>query len=156
LTLWGEHYNGYQLRAIAAEMQHNFEQISDVSETSDHRRLAAHHARGAEHGEAERIRPVAHGHRRSICKAANASVQAGNFAENNHEVRVDAGNLFTSREDLDAVVVGVVRGRPVYLRDVAEKITRRRRRACELCGLWHDEPGHDELRAHRQRASILL
>src|ERR1022692_1764796 len=32
LTLWGEHYNGYQLRAIAAEMQHNFEQISDRSE----------------------------------------------------------------------------------------------------------------------------
>ena len=33
LTLWGEHYNGYQLRAIAAEMQHDFAQIDDVSET---------------------------------------------------------------------------------------------------------------------------
>ena len=55
-------------------------------------------------------------------QAANASVQAGNFAENNQEVRVDAGNLFTRREDLEAVVVGVVRGHPVYLRDVAEKI----------------------------------
>ena len=55
-------------------------------------------------------------------QAANASVQAGSFAENNQEVRVDAGNIFTSREDLEAVVVGVVRGQPVYLRDVAEKI----------------------------------
>src|SRR5579863_4143164 len=34
LTLWGEHYNAYQLRAIAAEVQHNFEQIPDVSETT--------------------------------------------------------------------------------------------------------------------------
>ena len=34
LTLWGEHYNGYQLRAIAAEMQHNIQQVTDVSETT--------------------------------------------------------------------------------------------------------------------------
>ncbi len=34
LTLWGEHYNGYQLRAIAAEMQHNIAQVTDVSETT--------------------------------------------------------------------------------------------------------------------------
>ena len=49
-------------------------------------------------------------------------MQAGNFTDNNQEVRVDAGNVFTSREDLEAVVVGVVRGQPVYLRDVADKI----------------------------------
>jgi multidrug efflux pump subunit AcrB len=55
-------------------------------------------------------------------QAANASVQAGNFSDNNQEVRVDAGNLFNRREDLEAVVVGVVRGHPVYLRDVADKI----------------------------------
>ena len=34
LTLWGEHYNGFQLRAIADEMQHNIAQISDVSEAT--------------------------------------------------------------------------------------------------------------------------
>jgi multidrug efflux pump subunit AcrB len=34
LTLWGEHYDGYQLRAIAAEMQHNIAQVTDVSETT--------------------------------------------------------------------------------------------------------------------------
>ena len=38
------------------------------------------------------------------------------------EIRVDAGNLFTSAKDLESVVVGVVHGRPVYLRDVADKI----------------------------------
>jgi multidrug efflux pump subunit AcrB len=121
LTLWGEHYDGYQLRAMAAEMQHNIEQISDVSETTiigglpRNLRVVLSTEKLSAYG----LSPMAiAGH----LQAANASVQAGSFAENNQELRVDAGNLFTSREDLEAVVVGVVRGHPVYLRDVAEKI----------------------------------
>jgi multidrug efflux pump subunit AcrB len=121
LTLWGEHYNGYQLRAIAAEMQHNIGQTSDVSETAIIGGLprTMRVVLSTEKLSAYGLSPMAIvGH----LQAANASVQAGSFAENNREVRVDAGNLFTSREDLEAVVVGVVRGHPVYLRDVAEKI----------------------------------
>ena len=121
LTLWGEHYNGYQLRAIAAEMQHNIGQISDVSETTIIGGLprTMRVVLSTEKLSAYGLSPLAiAGH----LQAANASVQAGNFAENNQEIRVDAGNLFTSREDLEAVVVGVVHGHPVYLRDVAEKI----------------------------------
>ena len=121
LTLWGEHYDGYQLRAIAAEMQHNIEQISDVSETTIIGGLprTMRVVLSTEKLSAYGLSPMAIvGH----LQAANASVQAGSFAENNQEIRVDAGNLFTSREDLEAVVVGVVRGHPVYLRDVAEKI----------------------------------
>src|ERR1017187_3584117 len=121
MTLWGEHYDGYQLRAVAAEMQHNIEQISDVSETAiigglpRNLRVVLRTEKLSAYG----LSPMAIvGH----LQAANASVQAGSFAENNQEVRVDAGNLFTNREDLEAVVVGVVRGHPVYLRDVAEKI----------------------------------
>jgi len=121
LTLWGEHYDGYQLRTIAAEMQNNIEQISDVSETTIIGGLprAMRVVLSTEKLSAYGLSPMAIvGH----LQAANASVQAGSFAENNQEVRVDAGNLFTSREDLEAVVVGVVGGHPVYLRDVAEKI----------------------------------
>jgi multidrug efflux pump subunit AcrB len=121
MTLWGEHYDGYRLRAIAAEMQHNIGQIADVSETTIvgglPRNLRV--ALSTEKVNAYSLSPMAIvGH----LQAANASLQAGNFAENNQEVRVDAGNLFTRREDLEAVVVGVVHGRPVYLRDVAERI----------------------------------
>ena len=121
LTLWGEHYNGYQLRAIAAEMQHDFEQISNVSETTIIGGLprTMRVVLSTEKLNAYGISPMSIvGH----LQAANATVQAGNFAENNQEVRVDAGNLFNRREDLEAVVVGVVHGHPVYLRDVAEKI----------------------------------
>jgi multidrug efflux pump subunit AcrB len=121
LTLWGERYNGFQLRALAAEMQHNIEQISDVSETTIIGGLprTMRVVLSTEKLSAYGLSPLAiAGH----LDAANASVQAGNFAENNQEIQVDAGNLFTRREDLEAVVVGVVRGRPVYLSDVAEKI----------------------------------
>jgi multidrug efflux pump subunit AcrB len=55
-------------------------------------------------------------------QAANARVEAGQFASANQEFRVNAGNLFERKEDLERVVVDVNAGRPVYLRDVAEEI----------------------------------
>ena len=121
LTLWGKRYNGYQLRAIAAEMQHNIQQVTDVSETTIIGGLprTMRVLLSTEKLNAYGLSPMAIvGH----LQAANATVQAGSFAENNQEVRVDAGNIFTSPEDLEAVVVGVVHGQPVYLRDVAEQI----------------------------------
>jgi multidrug efflux pump subunit AcrB len=121
LTLWGEHYNGYQLRAIADEIQHNIEQVSDVSETTVIGGLSRtmRVVLSTEKLSGYELSPMAIvGH----LQTANASVQAGSFSENNQEIRVDAGNLFTRREDLESVVVGVVRGHPVYLRDVADKI----------------------------------
>jgi multidrug efflux pump subunit AcrB len=121
LTLWGENYNGYQLRAIADEVQHSIQQVNDVSETAiigglpRTMRVVLSTAKLNAYG----LSPMAIvGH----LQAANASVQAGSFAENNSEIRVDAGNLFTRHEDLEAVVVAVDHSRPVYLRDVADKI----------------------------------
>jgi multidrug efflux pump subunit AcrB len=121
LTLWGEHYNGYQLRAIADEMQHGIQQVDNVSETTiigglpRSMRVVLSTTKLNAYG----LSPMAIvGH----LQAANASLQAGSFAENNTEIRVDVGNLFTRREDLEAVVVAVDHGRPVYLRDVAEQI----------------------------------
>jgi multidrug efflux pump subunit AcrB len=121
LTLWGEHYDGYQLRAIAGEMRHNIEQVSNVSETAIIGGLprTMRVVLSTEKLNAYGLSPLAiAGH----LEAANAGVQAGSFAEINQEIKVDAGNLFMRREDLEAVVVGVVRGHPVLLRDVAEKI----------------------------------
>jgi multidrug efflux pump subunit AcrB len=121
LTLWGEHYNGYQLRALADEVQHNIQQVTDVSETAiigglpRTMRVVLSTAKLSAYG----LSPMSiAGH----LQAANASVQAGSFAENNSEIKVDAGSLFTRREDLEAVVVAVDHGRPVFLRDVAEQI----------------------------------
>jgi multidrug efflux pump subunit AcrB len=121
VTLWGEHYNSYQLRSIADEVQHNITQIPDVSESNviggQPRTMRV--ILSTEKLNGYGISPMAIIGR---LQAANASLQAGSFAENNQQIRVDAGNLFSKKEDLEGVVVGVVRNNPVLLRDVAAKI----------------------------------
>jgi len=121
LTLWGDNYNGYQLRQMADEVQNTIRQIPDVSETSviggqprelrvvlDSAKLAAFS-----------MSPEEVVHR---LQAANARTQAGEFAEGNQEIRVDAGNLFRDAQDVGGAVPGVANGEPVYLRDVAASI----------------------------------
>ena len=121
MTLWGAHYNGYQLRAIADEVQHNIEQIPDVSETAVIGGLprTLRVVLSTEKLNAYGLSPMTIVGR---LQAANASLQAGSFAENNSEIRIDAGDLFASTKDVESVVLNVDRGRPVYLRDVADKI----------------------------------
>jgi len=121
LTLWGEHHDGYQLRSVADEVRHNIQQVPDVSESlvigglPRSMRVMLSYSKLNAYG----LSPMVIVGR---LQAANANLQAGSFAENNHEVRVDAGNLFTSSNDLESVVVSVDHGRPVYLRDVADGI----------------------------------
>jgi multidrug efflux pump subunit AcrB len=121
LTLWGPNYSSYQLRALADEVQHSIEQIPDVSETSvigglpRTMRVVLSTAKLNGYG----LSPMAIVAR---LQAANARLQTGSFAENNGEISVEAGNLFTGTKELESVVVAADHGRPVYLRDVAEKI----------------------------------
>ena len=121
LTLWGKGYSSYQLRQLAAEVQHSIQQVPDVSESVliggqprsirvilSNERLAAY--------------SISAGTIVARLRAANASVQAGEFAAGNQEFRVDAGEFFHTRDDLAKVVVAVSHSGPVYLRDVAAKI----------------------------------
>jgi len=122
VTLWGGNYSGQQLRAMADELQHRIVQTPDVSESTvigglpRSMRVMLSAAKLSAYGLSP-LQIVGH------LQAANASLQAGSFAENNREVRVDAGNIFTSARDLETVVVGAQQGRPIYLRDVADEIT---------------------------------
>jgi multidrug efflux pump subunit AcrB len=121
LTLWGQHYDGYRLRQMADEVQHTIRQIPDVSETT------------VIGGQPREMRVMLDSSKLAAfgfspddvvgrLQAANARTQAGEFAEGNQEVRVDAGNLFRDTQDLEGVVLGVANGRPVYLRDVADRV----------------------------------
>ena len=121
LTLSGAKYDPYRLRLVAAELEHTIKQIDDVSETSiiggqpravrvtlDTQKLAGY---GLTPGQVvDRIH------------AANSREQAGSFSRDNREFQVEAGAFITRAEDLRNVVAGIHNGRPVYLRDVAEKI----------------------------------
>jgi len=121
LTLWGKDYDSYRLRRIAGELENSLKALNDVSETKiiggqprqigvvlDTQRLAGYGLTpGAIVGQLQN---------------ANNRGQAGSFARDNREFQVEAGTFFMSLEDLRQVVVGVHAGRPVYLRDVAEKL----------------------------------
>jgi multidrug efflux pump subunit AcrB len=121
LTLWGQNYDGYQLRRIAEELNHSIKQIDNVSETTiiggepreahvvlDTQRLAAYS-----------LTPDAVV---GQLRGSDTRSLAGSFASNNQEFQVEAGNFFTRAADLRQVVVGVHAGQPVYLRNVAEAI----------------------------------
>ncbi|MBZ5707364.1 MAG: efflux RND transporter permease subunit [Acidobacteriia bacterium] len=121
LTLWGKDYDSYRLRRIAGELENSLKQLDDVSETTiiggqprqlrvvlDTERLAAYG-----------LTPSAVA---AQLQNANSRGQAGSFARDNREFQVEAGSFFTRVEDLQQVVVGVHSGRPVYLRDVVEKL----------------------------------
>jgi multidrug efflux pump subunit AcrB len=121
LTLWGKNYDSYQLRRIAGELEYSLKEIDDVSETQiiggqprtvrvvlDTERLAAY---GLTPGAVvDRLQQT------------NARGQVGSFARDNREFQVEAGLFFSRLEDLREVVLGTHAGRPVYLRDVAEKL----------------------------------
>ena len=121
LTLWGRQYDAYQLRQIAAELEHSIKQVDDVSETrilggqprTLRVELSAAHLAGYGLSPMDVV---------SRLQAANAKVEAGEFARQNQQLRVEAGSFFTRREDVEQVVVGVSQGRPMLLRDVAEGI----------------------------------
>src|SRR6266496_526600 len=121
LTLWGKDYDSYRLRRIAGELENSLKQLDDVSETAiiggqprqvrvvlDTQRLAAYG-----------LTPAAVA---SQLQNANNRGEGGSFARDNRAFKSKAGKFFTRPEDLQQVVVGVHSGRPVYLRDVVEKL----------------------------------
>jgi multidrug efflux pump subunit AcrB len=121
LTLWGKNYDSYRLRRIAGELENSLKPLDDVSETKiiggqpRQIRVVLDTARLGAYG-------LTPGGIVGQLRNANSRGQAGSFARDNREFQVEAGSFFTSLEDLQQVVVGVRAGRPVYLRDVAEKL----------------------------------
>lgn len=121
LTLWGGGHDGYELRRVAEELEHTLKQADDVSETT------------IIGGQTRKVRVVLDTERLAaygltpaivVNELANADTRslAGSYARDNREFQVEAGNFFTQLDQLKLVVVGVHGGRPVYLRDVVDKI----------------------------------
>ncbi len=121
LTLWGKDYDAYHLRLIAAELEHSIKQVDDVSET----RILGGSPRTMR-VELSTSKLASYGLSTATVvarlQAANAAVEAGEFANQNQQIRVNAGSLLVTREDVEQVVVGVSHGHPILLRDVADQI----------------------------------
>jgi multidrug efflux pump subunit AcrB len=121
LTLWGKNYDAYRLRLIAAELEHSIKQVDNVSETrilgGQPRTLRVDLSTAKLASYSLSPSDVV-----ARLQSANARVEAGEFSNQNQQIRVDAGSLLTSNEDVEQVVVGVSHGRPVLLRDVADQV----------------------------------
>ncbi|HSD50961.1 MAG TPA: efflux RND transporter permease subunit, partial [Candidatus Methylomirabilis sp.] len=118
LTLWSDRVDGFTLRRIAAQLDDQIKDVSDVSETRllggerrqvrillDPARLAAYHVTPA-----MVVRALT---------ATNQELRAGSFAQENREILVDTARFLDRVEDVGGVVVAASDGRPVYLKDVA-------------------------------------
>ncbi|MDH5785416.1 MAG: efflux RND transporter permease subunit [Chromatiales bacterium] len=57
---------------------------------------------------------------RNALMVSNATQPSGALVSSNREVPVQAGSFLTNAEEVNALVVGVREGNPIYLRDVAE------------------------------------
>jgi len=119
LTLWSEDKTPYELRKIAKELCLQLKQIDNVSKTwiigGDTRRFKVIIDRDKLKNYHLSLLQIA-----QAIKSANVKVNAGKITENNTEFPVEAGEFIKTIDDLKNIVVGVYRGKPVYLKNVAE------------------------------------
>ncbi|MDR3559809.1 MAG: efflux RND transporter permease subunit [Negativicutes bacterium] len=120
LSLWSNnnHYTGYELRRIAAEISNEIKKDENVSELSliggqrrqmaitlDPARLSAYNTSAFQ---------IA-----SALEKANFALPSGSFPSGNQEYLVQTGGFLTNAGEVEQVVVSVYNGKPVYLKDVA-------------------------------------
>ncbi|MCC7495721.1 MAG: efflux RND transporter permease subunit [Fimbriimonadaceae bacterium] len=118
LTFWGQGWDSFRLRQLAADLEDELKQTPDVSETTliggEPRQinveldLAALSARGLAPGEVAQL-----------LQAANNRQIAGDLTTDGRNLVLQAGRLLVSAGDVNSVVLGTTGGAPVYLRDVA-------------------------------------
>ena len=117
-TLWSSRYDGYELRRVAQEVCTEIKKDKDVSETSviggqrRQIRVSLDPARLKAYG-------VSSFQIMGALRAANYLLPSGTFSSGNREYLVETGTFLKDTNEIGALVLGLVNGKPVYLRDVA-------------------------------------
>lgn len=118
LTLWSENYDDYQLKQIANELTNEIEKVADVAITKiiggrNHQiRVVLDKDKLAENG-LDLL---------SVTKniqANNHQKNTGSFDKNDVEYLVTVGNFLTTIEDVENLIIGVNKEKPVYLKQIA-------------------------------------
>ncbi|MHB1002007.1 MAG: efflux RND transporter permease subunit [Armatimonadota bacterium] len=118
LTLWGDGYDGYTLRQIAAALDTEIKQVPGVSATTliggqrRQVRVTLDPARMSGYG-------ISTSRIVGMLQQSNRQLSSGSFSEDNTEFSVEAGEFITSGDNVSRVVVGTFGQNPVYLSDVA-------------------------------------
>jgi multidrug efflux pump subunit AcrB len=119
LTLWSRRYDHAALRKVAAELADAVKQVKDVSEVT----LIG----GARREVRVLLDPAALASRNlsvlgvaDAVQGANQRLPAGTISTANRSIQIETGQWLADEQDVGRVVVGVHRGRPVFLKEVAE------------------------------------
>jgi multidrug efflux pump subunit AcrB len=117
-TLWSKDATPMQLRQIADEVKAEFTRhprVAQVTVLGGQRRVV--------NVTFDRDRLASYGvslvQAHQALSGLNWRLPAGSFSTGNAEVPVEVGSLFRRAEDVGNAVIGVVNGKPVWLRDVA-------------------------------------
>ena len=118
LTLWSKQRDSYQLRRLAAKLETEIKQVTDVSETTliGGRRRAL---RVIVDPEKAASRGLSLSQIQPVIQQANSELEAGSFASGNAQTVVKAGSFIRTSDDLNSLTLGVVNGSPIYLSDIA-------------------------------------
>jgi multidrug efflux pump subunit AcrB len=118
ITLWSNVYDDFQLRQIAEEVTSEIEKVKDVAITKEiggrsrQLRVVLDKDQMAENG--VDVLGIM-----QMVKASNSSTQSGTFVSADEEFLVTTGQFLSSAKDVEAIVVGVNKGFPVYLHQIA-------------------------------------
>lgn len=118
LTLWSENYDDYRLKQIAQELSDEIEKVNDVSATQKiggrdrQLRVVLDKDKMAESG--LDFLSVA-----QMIKANDQQLNGGTFDKNDIEFIVSTGRFLESVADVENLVVGVQKDRPIYLKQIA-------------------------------------
>jgi multidrug efflux pump subunit AcrB len=118
ITLWSSDEDPYSLRRIAAEVENGLKSIRDVGETS----LTGGYKRVVRiEPDIEKLRTYGLDllHLYGALSMSNQSLNTGQLTRGGKVIYLTAGGFFKTAADVKHLVVGVFRGKPVYLRDVA-------------------------------------
>lgn len=119
LTLHSARYDHLTLRRLASQVDDAVKQVPLVAETTviggsrRELRVLLDPARLASRG----LSPAG---LIPMLRQANRQFRSGELTTSNHSVIVETGAFLQTAEDVNNVVVGVVNGRPIYLREVAD------------------------------------
>ncbi len=121
LTLHSDSADHYTLRRLAAEIENEIKQVSDVSETiiigglrRQYRIQLDPAALSARHLDPATIIP--------IIQQVNRQTKAGAIIHDNKSIVIETGGFLQGVSDVEQIVLGVENGRVIYLRDVARII----------------------------------
>ncbi len=118
ITLWSDKLDDFQLRQIAEEVTSEIEKVKDVAITREiggrnrELKVVLDPDKMAENGiDALGIM--------QMIQANNGSSQSGSFVNKDQEYLLTTGQFLSSSEEVENLVVGVNKNRPVYLKQVA-------------------------------------